>query len=148
MQGRLFHVGKIDLRASRRLPSRPLEFHPSERQFLILPRSDARVRSVDIPPCACLSLKKILSARNATTYFARRRVMRYRLVEKRFVLPNGASTVLRFWVITLDFKRFDPICGINLEERSKCEITHHTARIVMCSYLFIYFFKLEYSNRA
>ena len=50
------------------LPSRPLEFRSSERQFLFFL---VTLVSIDIPPCACLSLKKILSARNATTYFGR-----------------------------------------------------------------------------
>lgn len=126
----LFHAGEIDLRASAPVASKsPSRISPFRTSIPFLPRSDARVRSVDIPPCACLSLKKILSARNATTYFGRRRVMRYRLVEKRFVLPNGISTVLRSGIITLDFKRFDSIYGIHLEDRSKCKITHRIAKV-------------------
>lgn len=89
-----------------------------------LPRSDARVRSIfHLAPVYHSKRSYLPETRRPTSVGGR--VMRYRLVEKRFVLPNGTSTVLRFEVITLDFKRFNSICRINLEERLKCEITHY-----------------------
>ena len=105
------------------LPSRPLEFRPSERQFLFFLVTLVCGRSIfHLAPVYHSKRSYLPETRRPTSVGVR--VMRYRLVEKRFVLPNGTSTVLRFGVITLDFKRFNSICRINLEGRLKCEITH------------------------
>lgn len=86
---------------------------PFRTPIPFLPRRCWYAWSVDIPPCACLSLKKILSARNATTYFGAGGGESCDISLSRSDLYyHGTSTLLRSGgVITLDFKWLESISG-------------------------------------